>query len=129
MLFRTSEKADHSLFLQLKSNIDFFYLFRFCVRFVVWQLERGMRKYGVGTTCQLYIIVDRSPLVQSKENFFGSPSATQNLPIMKSIFITVQVNRPGVSGFTELKHLCGIIIVLSSLLTLFFLLSNISVFF
>ena len=40
-----------------QSNVDV----GFFTRFVVWQLEKGKRLYGVGLQRQLYIVMDRSP--------------------------------------------------------------------
>ena len=75
-------------------------LFEKLNRFVVWLLEKGKREYGVGTTRQLYVIIDRTPS-QSKDSYFGSPSAATNLPIMKSVFSAVQVS---VTLFISVLH-------------------------
>jgi hypothetical protein len=63
-------------------------------RFVVWLLEKGIAKYGIGIDRQLYIVIDRTPSNKQKEYSFsslGTTSVTGNLPILKAIFQTVQV--------------------------------------
>ena len=63
-------------------------------RFVVWQLEKGRRLYGVGTQRQIYIVVDRSP---SKTGPMMGPSmVTSTLPLLKTVFKVVQDNYPEV---------------------------------
>ena len=61
------------------------------LRFVVWQLENGRKKYGIGINCQLYVVVDRTPSNYQKESSSAASAASQNLPILKAIFSVVQV--------------------------------------
>ena len=58
---------------------------------IAFGMEKGKREYGVGTTRQLYIIIDRTP-AESKNSYFVSSSPATNLPIMKSVFSAVQVS-------------------------------------
>jgi hypothetical protein len=63
-------------------------------RFVVWQLEKGKRLYGVGVQRQIYIVVDRSP---SKTGpMMGPGMVTSTLPLLKTVFKVVQDNYPEV---------------------------------
>ena len=67
----------------------------FFTRFVVWQLEKGRRLYGVGEKRQIYIIIDRSPSKTSAP-MLGPAAMTSTLPLLKTVFKVVQDNYPEV---------------------------------
>ena len=66
-------------------------MFYYCIiRFVVWLIEKGRRLYGVGTSHQLYIIIDRTPSKTGPT--LGPAGIATAVPILRSVFQIVQVN-------------------------------------
>ena len=59
-----------------QSNVDV----GFFTRFVVWQLEKGKRLYGVGLQRQLYLVMDRSPSKTAAPMLGKYPNLTKHNP-------------------------------------------------
>ena len=59
-------------------------------RYVVWLLEQGRKRYGVGSHRQICVIVDRSS--EPGEVAARPKSLTIMLPLLRNLFSTLQVS-------------------------------------